>query len=438
MATRIGTNPQKEKTLFGFKSIILLGINAIIGSGIFLLPGDAYQALGPSSILVFLLCALLVMSLALCFAELSSRVSQNGSSYVYVRAAFGDYAGFIVGTLTWVASCLGIASSFAALLTAAKPLFPQLAEPWLYNVVGCSLIVMLFFISYLGVKSSRRVSDFSSIAKLLALTIFILFGFSAVQHTNFIPFVPVTLDSDVLYGERLGSIFVVLFFAFTGFESLPIAAAHMRNPKKNLPIALLVVVSVCTLFYLLIMWICIGILGPALSHTSVPVASASQQLWGASGLWFITLATLISILGVAFSGIFNTPILLAALAEQGFAPMGLARVNPRGSYGVAITLTTTVVLLTFLSGGFLLLATLMTAAVFLQYIPVALAVIKLRRSQAAPAQFHLPFGYAIPIFSVSFTLLMMLMAGWEIILFSLGSWLAASLLYFGYTRYRSG
>ena len=293
----------------------------------------------------------------------------------------------------------------------------------------------MFFLAYLGLKSSRLVSNFASIAKLSALAIFILFGFSAVQYANFTPFVPVALDTDILtYGERLAGIFVVFFFAFTGFESLPIAAGHMQNAKQNLPKALLIVVSVCTLFYLLIMWVCIGVLGSSLGNTSTPIASASLQLWGSAGLWFITIASLISILGVAFGGIFNGPILLAALASNDLVPKRLADVNPRGSHTIAIVLTATVTISAFLSGSFILLASLMTGAVFLQYIPVALAVLKLRRSEPEPAPFKLPFGPIIPIFAVSFTLLMMLMSGWKTMIFGFASWLLISLFYIVYTR----
>nr|WP_256261013.1 APC family permease [Shewanella sp. NIFS-20-20] len=415
-------------------SIILLGVNAIIGSGIFLLPGDAYQALGPSAIGVFLLCALLVMCLALCFAELASRTSENGASYVYVQAAFGDYAGFNVGVLTWFASSLGIAGAFAALLTAAEAIVPQLANPAGYHIVGCSLIMLMFFLAYLGMKSSRRVSNVSSIAKLSALALFIILGMSAVQLNHFNPFVPAAVDSGLAYGDRLGAIFIVLFFAFTGFETLPIAAAHMRHPKRNLPLALLIVVSICTLFYLLIMWVCIGVLGAKLGHTGVAVASASEQLWGNKGLWFISIATVISIFGVAFTGVFNAPVLLAALATKGFVPKGLARVNGRGSYGRAIVLTAMLVMVAFLSGSFLVLASLMTVAVFLQYIPVALAVLKLRRTQGGRAPFQVPFGPMIPCFAVIFAVTMVVMAGTKIILFGLGSWLGASALY-GMHRY---
>ena len=115
---------ETHKNKLGLLSIILLGVNAIIGSGIFLLPNKAYALVGTKSIFVFIFDALLVITIALCFAEAAGLFSKDGGPYVYTRAAFGDFAGFEVGFIKWIVSMIAWATMANGFATALGQIFP--------------------------------------------------------------------------------------------------------------------------------------------------------------------------------------------------------------------------------------------------------------------------------------------------------------------------
>ncbi|MCL6263204.1 APC family permease [Craterilacuibacter sp. RT1T] len=422
--------PATSAAKFGPLSIFLLGLNTTIGSGIFLLPGAAYAALGPSSLLLIIAGALLMLSLALCYAEAASKFDRNGSSYLYVRYAFGDYAGFIVGLYGWLGLTIGIAAGVAGILTALKPLLPVLVRSQPYYWAGLLVLCALFAISFFGIRLSRRFNDLTSWAKLLPLLLFVLFGLSSIIPGHFQPFVPPAEHTLPLWSEHFGHVFATLFFAYVGFETVPIAAAHMREPERNLPRTLIAVVACCALLYLLVTLVTIGVLGPALSHSSTPVAQAAARLWGAQAYVLVSLATVVSITGATFVGVFKAPILAAALAQNGIFPAWAGRINRHGSAGYALGATASLAALLFLSGGYLFLVSVMVVAVFVQYIPVALAIPRLRRDPGLPQGWRMPLGRFVPHFAVLFSLAMLAQAGWRTLAIGLAGLVLGSLVYF--------
>ena len=182
------------KSKFGFWSIVLLGINSIIGTGIFALPSKSYELIGTASIFALVLNAVLVFSIALCFAEASSYFTQNGAAYVYVKDAFGDFFGFVVGfmrfaigVVAWSVFTLLITKSglagFAEVL-GNKKLVEFFSSSDTQKIVAAFIIVVLTIINLLGVQASKLLNNIVTTAKLLPLILFI-FTDSSHFHASF-------------------------------------------------------------------------------------------------------------------------------------------------------------------------------------------------------------------------------------------------------------
>ena len=133
-------------------SIFLLGVNGIIGSGIFLLPGKLYADLKVSSIFMVFFASIMVLMIALCYAELASKISEEGAAWRYSYVAFGPFVGFEIGFCAWFLSVTILATESSALLTVLKEVFPQLADPTVYRITAVAFLLFLMGCSFLGSK----------------------------------------------------------------------------------------------------------------------------------------------------------------------------------------------------------------------------------------------------------------------------------------------
>ncbi|MEW9076818.1 APC family permease [Terrisporobacter glycolicus] len=420
----------------GFGSIVLLGINAIIGTGIFGLPGEAYSKVGPSSILVLGFCMLLAISIALCFAEAGSWFEENGGPYLYAKEAFGDFVGFQVGVMKWAVSMIAwatMANFFAVVLSS---IWPQAADPFIKNVIIGILLVGLGCVSLRGVDSSKILNNIMTIGKLVPLVFFIAVGIFFIKGGNFQPFVIIP------EGQTTSSAFVAvaisLFYAFTGFESLAVAANDMENPRKNVPKALTVVMLIVSLVYVLVLAVSIGILGNDLSGAANPVADAAKVMMGSTGGYIITIGTIISVGGINIASSIFTPRSGAALAEQGLMPAFLGRTNSKGVPYVSVIISVIGTLLIAWSGSFTTLSQISVVSRFIQYIPTCLAVLILRKKFAdKEVSFKIPGGAFIPVFATLLSVILLVKAGIDApmkIVWGLGGMILVVPLYFYMTK----
>lgn len=420
----------------GFGSIVLLGINAIIGTGIFGLPGEAYSKVGPSSILVLGFCMLLAISIALCFAEAGSWFEENGGPYLYAKEAFGDFVGFQVGVMKWAVSMIAwatMANFFAVVLSS---IWPQAADPFIKNVIIGILLVGLGCVSLRGVDSSKILNNIMTIGKLVPLVFFIAVGIFFIKGGNFQPFVIIP------EGQTTSSAFVAvaisLFYAFTGFESLAVAANDMENPRKNVPKALTVVMLIVSLVYVLVLAVSIGILGNDLSGAANPVADAAKVMMGSTGGYIITIGTIISVGGINIASSIFTPRSGAALAEQGLMPAFLGKTNSKGVPYVSVIISVIGTLLIAWSGSFTTLSQISVVSRFIQYIPTCLAVLILRKKFAGKeVSFKIPGGAFIPVFATFLSVILLVKAGIDApmkIVWGLGGMILVVPLYFYMTK----
>lgn len=382
-----------KKDKFGLWSIVLLGINGIIGTGIFLLPNRAYALMGPSSLLILLFDAFLAGCLALCFAEVAGFFSRNGGPYLYAKAAFGDFVGYEVGVLKLVVTIIAWAAMAVGFATALGAAFPFFAGDTMKNLIAAVLIGGLTIMNIAGVKISKILNNIMTISKLVPLCVFIAVGLFFVNGSNFTPFVP-THMADVAFANAA----ITMFFAYTGFEAIAVAAEDFKDPKKDLPRGIILTMIIVTIIYMLVVGISIGILGPDLAVDKAPIQTAFGRAVGPVGAYFILIGTLFSMGGINLAESFIAPRACTSLAEDGMLP---AFLNRRTSWGTPWASSVVVAILSILlawSGSFTTLAAISAVSRFTQYLPTVLSVIVFRRKwKDRERTYKIPGGIFVPV-----------------------------------------
>ena len=382
-----------KKDKFGLWSIVLLGINGIIGTGIFLLPNRAYALMGPSSLLILLFDAFLAGCLALCFAEVAGFFSRNGGPYLYAKAAFGDFVGYEVGVLKLVVTIIAWAAMAVGFATALGAAFPFFAGDTMKNLIAAVLIGGLTIMNIAGVKISKILNNIMTISKLVPLCVFIAVGLFFVNGSNFTPFVP-THMADGAFANAA----ITMFFAYTGFEAIAVAAEDFKDPKKDLPRGIILTMIIVTIIYMLVVGISIGILGPDLAVDKAPIQTAFGRAVGPVGAYFILIGTLFSMGGINLAESFIAPRACTSLAEDGMLP---AFLNRRTSWGTPWASSVVVAILSILlawSGSCTTLAALSAVSRFTQYLPTVLSVIVFRRKwKDRERTYKIPGGIFVPV-----------------------------------------
>lgn len=382
-----------KKDKFGLWSIVLLGINGIIGTGIFLLPNRAYALMGPSSLLILLFDAFLAGCLALCFAEVAGFFSRNGGPYLYAKAAFGDFVGYEVGVLKLVVTIIAWAAMAVGFATALGAAFPFFAGDTMKNLIAAVLIGGLTIMNIAGVKISKILNNIMTISKLVPLCVFIAVGLFFVNGSNFTPFVP-THMADGAFANAA----ITMFFAYTGFEAIAVAAEDFKDPKKDLPRGIILTMIIVTIIYMLVVGISIGILGPDLAVDKAPIQTAFGRAVGPVGAYFILIGTLFSMGGINLAESFIAPRACTSLAEDGMLP---AFLNRRTSWGAPWASSVVVAILSILlawSGSFTTLAAISAVSRFTQYLPTVLSVIVFRRKwKDRERTYKIPGGIFVPV-----------------------------------------
>ncbi len=425
-------NERQKK--FGFWSIVLLGINAIIGSGIFLLPNKAFSLIGPASIGVIFFDMALVISLALCFAEAGGLFKKNGGPYVYAKEAFGDFVGFEVGFMKWAIGIIAWAAMAVAFATALGNIMPAAQEPMVKNIIVVTILVGLGIVNILGVNISKVLNNVITLGKLIPLLLFTAVGIFFIKGSNFSPMFVGGTYTPGSFGDAA----LLIFYAFTGFESIAVAAEDMENPEKNIPKAIITVIGIVSVFYLLIQSVAIGTLGPALADTATPVADAAKIFLGPVGGLIVTAGTLISIGGINIAASFITPRSGVALAEDGLLPKVISKSGKFGTPVMAILITVAFAVPLALSGSFAQLAAISVVSRFAQYVPTCLSVIVLRKKRPElKSTFRVPFGPVIPIVAVVTSFWLLSQASIDKIMWGLGGLLIGVPVYFLMKRFNN-
>jgi len=378
--------------------IVGLAINGVIGSGVYLLPAAAAALLGAASIWAVVLAGLAVALLVLCFAEASSYFDEPGGGYLYAREAFGAFVGFEVGWMTWLARVASVASLSAGFALATSYLWPAAAHGWARALTITLPLVALTWINVAGVKAGARVAVGLVVTKTLPLVFFVAVG---IFFTDWGRVAAFHAPSPGVIGQAA----LLLLFAYAGFENTPAAAGEFRNPRRDLPFALLTMILFVTVLYTAVQIVALGTL-PGLAASKSPLAEAAGGFAGEWGVLILSLGAMISIAGNVSNTTLVGPRYLFALARDGFGPSIFGRVHPRyRTPAVAIATQSALALALALSGSFVGLAMLSVIARLATYMGTAAAVPILRRRFGAhPDAVRLPGGLAIPVAALLLTL----------------------------------
>lgn len=371
-------------------------VNVTVGGGIFRLPAAASAALGAAAPVAYLVCAVAMGLIVLCFAEAGSRVSLTGGLYAYVEVAFGPLVGFLTGAMLWAgitAATAAVSSFFADALSA---LIPALAVG---QARAASLVIVLATLAALNIAGVRGASRFNvvmTLAKLLPLLLLVILGAASVNSGN-LAWHATPASSDVARASA------VLIFAFLGVETALVPSGEVRDTSKTVPRAIFIAMAIVTLLYLAIQIVTQGILGPALVGQKTPLAEAAAVALGVPGRTLILVGSAVSIFGYVSGMTLAVPRMLFAFGRDGFLPAPLAAVHERfRTPYVAIIVQTLIVIGLAVSGSFEKLAIIANGSILLVYAACCLAVIELRRRkvQESGAPFRVPFAAAIPVLAV--------------------------------------
>jgi APA family basic amino acid/polyamine antiporter len=381
----------------GVRALAATIFNVIVGGGIFGLPSEVARGLGAAAPLAYIVCAIAMGLIVLCFAEAGSRVSLSGGPYAYVEVALGGFVGFLSGVLLWLVTSFAtaaVASVFAASLAAFLPI---LSAGLARGIVLATLFGALAFINVRGVRQGTRLVEIVTVAKLLPLVALVVVGAFYV-------------DSAQLAWERtpgmseIGRTSIVLFFAFAGIESALVPGGEVKDPARTVPRALFIALAGVTLLYIAVQLVAQGILGGALAAEPAPLTAAARRISPAFGV-LLGLGAVISTFGHSSGMMLATPRALFAFGRDGVLPRAFAAVHPRfRTPHVAIIAQAVICGGLAITSSFGRLAVLATVSTLVLYLLCCVAAWMLRRRDVrveGAVPFTVPGGPIAPVLAVA-------------------------------------
>jgi amino acid transporter len=384
----------------GTFSLACTVVNMMIGTGIFVLPALAAEKLGAAAIICFFICGILIFLIALCFAELGSKIKLSGGAYTYIEQAFGPFAGFVANNLFWFGSCVlgdaGIASALAKTLASYIP--------WLNSEFGQILFYLILFglLTFINIRGAKYGAGFSILTAFLKLTPIILiiaFGMSHIVREN------LAWKHELLTLNNISSGTLVLFYTFTGIETAVNNGGEFKNPAKTVARGIF-----SGIFFVLVIYICVqlvsqGILGSQLLvEKDAPLAAVANQLFGPAGITLVVVGFALSTLGTLNGEILGNTRILFAGARDGLMPKFLAKIHPKFRTPHTSIIVYAALGFLFASlGAFKQLIVLSAAATLLIYLGVVLAAIKLKGKNVDVSEktFVTPGGIVIPVIAIA-------------------------------------
>lgn len=357
----------------GFWGLVAMCINGVVGSGVFLLPHESYKLLGPFSLWAPLIFAVPVFILVLCFAEATSHFSEPGGAYLYARTAFGDFIGFETGWMNWIARVTSLASLANGMVLALAKFDPSLKDAAPRAIIITAIILILGAIHFVGVRYGAASIYVFTWGKLLPLVAFIVIALVVWKHNP----IPESLAIPGP-GTKWNEAALFMLFAYAGFENLGVPAGEYKNPRKDLPFALLIGILAIAAIYVLAQ---LGAMSavPDLSKSDTPIATAAGELIGPIGVWVITIGALLSMAGTNSGTMLEGSRMLYALSlDRKMGP--ISYVHPRfRTPSVAIAIHTIVAIGVAIAGSFAQLALMSAIARLTTYLFTAAAVPRLRK-----------------------------------------------------------
>jgi len=434
-----------KRTLTAF-SITLLGIGAIVGTGIFVLTGvAAAKYAGPGLILSFIVAGIASGLAAICYAEFASTVPIAGSAYTYSYATLGEMVAWIIGwdlileyavgaaavSIGWSGYIVDLLKS-ALGITIPKALTVSPFSGGIINLPAFLVILLITALLVLGTSESTRINNIIVGVKLVVIAFFLIIGFGHVNPANWNPFLP--------FGA--GGIFrgaSIIFFAYIGFDQISTSAEEARNPSKDLPLGIFLSLLVCTVLYILVTAVLTGMV----SYTKLDVASPVSHALILVGLnaagSVISFGAVCGLTTVLIVLLYGQSRIFFSMARDGLLPKLFSHVHPRfhTPYASSLLIGAFVALIAGLT-PIDVVAELTNIGTLAAFVLVSAAVLILRRTQPDLRRgYRVPFVPLIPILSVIASLVLIVSLPLVTIL-RFVVWLAVGMVvYLLYSRHHS-
>jgi APA family basic amino acid/polyamine antiporter len=447
----------------GLWHLVLLGIGGVIGAGIFSLTGLAAATnAGPAIVLSFLLAGFACAMAALCYSEMAAMIPIAGSAYTYSYATMGELLAWIIGwdlVLEYAVSAVTVAIAWSgymvsfladfglavpARLTASPGTAITLTDgstvTALFNLPAVVISLLITFVLVLGIRESARTNAIIVALKLAVIITFVVAGASFVDGDNLTPLVPPNSGTFGEYGwSGVLRAAGIVFFAYIGFDAVSTAAQEARNPQRDMPIGILGSLAVCTLLYVLVSYVLVGIVDFRQLNVPDPIAVGID----ATGIdWLqpvVKLGALMGLSSVILVSLLGQSRIFWSMSRDGLLPPFMGRVHERlRTPHLTLLLTGTLAALASALVPLRVVGELVSIGTLFAFLLVSLGVWVLRRrSPEVHRPFRTPWVPLVPIVSVGSCLMLMLGLPGDTWI-RLAVWLAMGLtIYFGYGRRHS-
>lgn len=398
-----GTEPAALKRSLGLYALLTISIGAMIGSGIFVLPGIAFDIAGPAVILAFVLAGVVVLPAALSKSEMATAMPEAGGTYLYIDRAMGPLMGTIAGFGVWFSLIFKAAFALVGLSAYLEFFFEHPERP-----VAAMLAVVLILINLAGVRQTAKVQ-----AALVSVALVVLVGFVVLGTPNTEPDRYEPFFSEGLSGLLAAT--AVVFVSYIGVTKVASVAGEVKRPGRDIPTSMLVSVGVAMLLYPAVVAVMVGVTPAAeLADTETPVLVAAQQFLGEVGTYIVAGTAVLALVSMANAGLIASARYPFAMARNGLAPRFMERVSARSGAPIAgVTVTGVVLILLVLFVPLLELAKLAAAFQLLVFALTNLAVVAFREAHVDwyKPEFRSPW-YPVPqVFGIVTALLLLTQMG---------------------------
>ena len=411
----------------GFWSIVLLAINSIIGSGIFLTPGSVVSQAGSKALIVYFIAAIFASVLAISFSAAAKYVTKSGASYAYSKAAFGDNVGFYVGILRYFSASVAWGVMAVGVIKSTISIFGGNPDKFLNVTIGfIILMVVVTVINLFGQKFVKFVMNMATAGKLAALILIIVAGVVLLIKTGATHSLS-SVDQITQNGQRIvptltttGLVMAVVsaFYAFTGFESVASGSEDMQEPEKNLPKAIPLAILVIAAIYIGVVAVAM-VLDPKALMTTKQVVAVSAIFKNEVLRDVILVGALISMLGINVASSFNAPRILEAMAREHQLPGTLTERTKNNFPIKTFFISEALAILVPLAFQYNMtnLITLSAMVRFLGFIIVPLAVICFyygkNKQPILPAPKNVLTDIFVPILSIILVIFLLVKYNWQ-------------------------
>lgn len=479
----------------GAFQLTMLGVGAIIGTGIFVLTAEAAQKAGPGMLISFIIAGFVCAVAALCYAEMASMVPVSGSAYTYSYAVMGELLAWMVGwalvleyavaagavAVGWSGYFVGLLREYLgislpaelvnadALIAQIKLVFgaqnseaiqTAIATGGYINLPAAVIALLVTWLLVIGTKESAFINAILVMVKITALTLFVVLALPVMNSENFQPFAPLGFGG-------ISAAAASIFFAYVGFDAVSTAAEETKNPQRNMPIGLIGSLAICTVFYILVASGVIGSVGaqPLYDATGAALAPGSTELAAACATngaqavvcskealawtlreigWqqignLIGLAAGLALPSVILMMMFGQTRIFFVMSRDGLLPEKLSKIHPKYQTPHVVTIITGIFVALFAAlfpvGA---LADISNSGTLFAFAMVAIAVMMLRKRDPGRARpFRTPAVWVVaPLAAIGCVYLFWSLSGYTKLLF-VGWAVVGLLVYFLYSRSRS-